>query len=578
MDKSPQVTLNTTAHYFLEGLNELGMEYLFCNLGTDHAPIIEEMARWTKLGRKFPATILCPHENTAMHMAAGYAAVTGRGQGVLVHVDAGTANCAMGAHNIRRSRLPLMLMAGKAPFSVRGELPGSRDNYVHFIQEPYDQGAIVRPYVKWEWTLPSGAVTKEVLRRAHTMAHSDPQGPVYLMLPRETLAQEWDDTAIRSFSAERYGAVRAGAATSEAVTTLVDKLLAATYPVMVSTYAGRNPQAPVVIEELARFCGMRVMESHTTAVNIPRDSDFYFGGNPADYVGNADMGLLVDVDVPWIPKLTRENPNTWWGHIDVDVVKEDFPMWGFSSDLRVQGDATTILRQVLAELKVRAPQSYLDSAAKRRTQLAVENAERRAKIVAQAADPGKPGAINAHYFCAALSKQLGADDIVVNEAVRSVGIVLSQVPRTKPGTYIGFAGGGLGCSAGLALGAKLGRPNSTVVQFVGDGGFYFNNPSSTFAVSKQYNVPILMVVIDNGGWSAVKEATLRMHPDGDAAGSNQFQARLTPDVNFADVVRSVGGHGETILDPKDVEAGIARALAAVRGGRPGLIHVKIPTI
>jgi acetolactate synthase-1/2/3 large subunit len=106
MDQSPQVKLNSTAHYFLEGLNELGLEYLFCNYGTDHAPLIEEMARWRKTARAFPKTILCPHENVAMHMAAGYAMATGRGQGVLVHVDVGTGNSAVAMHNVYRGRTP----------------------------------------------------------------------------------------------------------------------------------------------------------------------------------------------------------------------------------------------------------------------------------------------------------------------------------------------------------------------------------------------------------------------------------------------------------------------------------------
>ena len=150
MDKAPQVKLNSTAHYFLEGLNDIGIEYLFSNFGTDHAPLIEEMARWKKAGKTYPKVLNCPHENTAMHMAAGFAMATGRGQAVMVHVDAGTANSAMAMHNARRGRLPLVLMAGKAPYTVRGELPGSRDNYVHFIQEPFDQAGIVRPYAKWE--------------------------------------------------------------------------------------------------------------------------------------------------------------------------------------------------------------------------------------------------------------------------------------------------------------------------------------------------------------------------------------------------------------------------------------------
>ena len=138
-----------------------------------------------------PGVLHCPHENTAAHMAQGYAFVTGRAQGVLVHVDVGTANTANAMHNAYRSRLPVLLMAGKAPYTANDELVGSRDTYVHFVQEPFDQASLVRPYLKWEWTLPSGVVVKEALRRAYSIAQSEPRGPVYLMMQRETLTQPW---------------------------------------------------------------------------------------------------------------------------------------------------------------------------------------------------------------------------------------------------------------------------------------------------------------------------------------------------------------------------------------------------
>jgi len=194
----------TTAHYFWEGLTDLGIEYVFGNLGTDHVSLIEELARWDREGRPHPQMVLCPHENVAMHMAAGYAAVTGKGQAVMVHVDAGTANAAMGMHNMCRARLPVMLMAGKAPFTLRGELPGSRDNYVHFVQDPFDMASLVRPYVKWDYNLPSGVVVQEALRRGHAVMQSDPPGPVYLTLPREVLAETWSPEQAKPFSAERY--------------------------------------------------------------------------------------------------------------------------------------------------------------------------------------------------------------------------------------------------------------------------------------------------------------------------------------------------------------------------------------
>jgi len=578
MDKAPQVSLHSTAHYFLEGLNEIGIEYLFCNLGTDHAPLIEEMARWRREGRKAPATLLCPHENTAMHMAAGYAMVTGRGQAVLVHVDAGTSNAAVAAHNICRDRVPLLLMAGKAPYTVRGELPGSRDTYVHFIQEPFDQGAIVRNYVKWEWTLPSGVITKEVLRRAHTVAHSDPQGPVYLMLPRETLAQTWDASAVRSFPDERYGAARAGAADAAAIAAIAERLLAAKHPILVTAYAGRNPRAPGLLEELARFAGIRVFEFNPSHLNISRVSPCWGGLLPGKHVAEADVGLLVDVDVPWIPRDTRENPQAWWAHIDVDVVKERFPIWGFPSNLRLPGDSVLVLGQLLEALKARATPAFREAAAKRLEAMTREYAERRANFAKLAENRGTKNSVNQHYLCAELGRALGENDILVNESIRNAGVVYNQVLRSRPGTSLGSAGGGLGFSAGTALGARLARPDAIVAQVVGDGSFYFGNPSSTYAVAHQYQLPIFTVVLDNAGWSAVKESTLRMYPEGEAKAIGEFHARLAPGIDFARVCEAAGGYGEMLTDPDAVPDAIQRCLAQVRGGRPAVLHARIPVL
>ncbi len=61
---------------------------------------------------------------------------------------------------------------------------------------------------------------------------------------------------------------------------------------------------------------------------------------------------------------------------------------------------------------------------------------------------------------------------------------------------------------------------------MGDGTFYFSNPQSTLAVSRHYGLPILTVVLDNSGWSAVKEATLRVYPGGEAKARGEFGARL----------------------------------------------------
>ena len=231
---------HSTAHYLIEGLIESGIEYLFANFGTDHVSIIEELAQWKLAGRAHPEVVICPHEVVAVHMAGGYAAMTGRGQAVMVHVDSGTANAAMSLHNLFRARLPVFLMAGKAPFSSHGELPGSRDNYVHYIQDPFDIASLVRPYVKWDYNLQSGVTTKEVLQRGNAVMNSDPKGPVYLTLPRETLAEEWDESAIRKFPLERFGPVALGGTDAARARAIAECLMAAENPIGTAS-AAPNP-------------------------------------------------------------------------------------------------------------------------------------------------------------------------------------------------------------------------------------------------------------------------------------------------------------------------------------------------
>ena len=566
---------HSAAHYFLEGLNEVGFDYLFCNFGTDHAPLIEAMANFRKLGRKMPHVLLCPHENTAMHMAAGYYLATGRGQGVMVHVDAGTANAAMAMHNLCRARIPVMLMAGKAPYTTRGELLGTRDNYVHFVQEPFDQAGIVRPYAKWEYNLPSGVIAKEVLRRAHTVMESDPKGPVYLTFPRETLTDSWSEGQIRSYPAERFGAVAARGVDAGALEPIVAKLLAAERPLLITAYAGRNHKTVAVLDELARFAGIRVVEFSPSCVNLPHESPCHGGFAPAKALADADVGLLVDVDVPWIPSDTPDNPATWWAHIDVDAEKRNFPMWSFPGNHRLGGDSFRILSDLLALLKTRADAGFKTRAAARVAALAEEGKARRALAAKAAANRGVPGQVSPAFVCAALAKALEPSAIVLNEAIRNGPVVLQQMPRTLPGTLIGYSGGGLGFSGGTALGLKLALPDRTVVQIVGDGSFYFANPQSTLAVARQYKLGVLTVVLDNGGWSAVKEATLRVYPDGDAKAGDDFGAALVPDMDFSKVAEAAGAHGELVSDPDQLEAAISRCLAAVRDGQAAVLHVRV---
>jgi acetolactate synthase-1/2/3 large subunit len=572
--------LHSTAHHFLEGLVDLGVEYIFANLGTDHVSLIEEMARWDKEGRKHPEMILCPHEVVAVHMAGGYALATGRGQAVLVHVDAGTANACMAIQNLFRYRLPVMLFAGRAPHTLHGELTGSRDSYVHFVQDPFDIASIVRPYVKWEYSLPSGVVVKEALARAGAFAHSDPPGPVYMMLPRETLAEEWDEAAMPTYSPARYGSVHAGGVEPARADAIAAQLMAAENPVAFTAYLGRKPQAVAALDRLARATGIRVAEFNSIDLNIPQDSPCYAGADPLPLLEHADLGLLLDCDVPFVPKYAARANAIKWIQIDIDPLKADFPMWGFATDMRIQGDCAVVLQQVLDAVEARVDDAYRKRVTERIAGWSGARETSAKRRASASANKGVAGALNPAFVFATLSGKLSQDDVVLNEAIRNGPVLQEHVVRTKPQSYVGLAGGGLGFSGGMALGLKLAKADRRIVQVIGDGGFHFSSPDSVYAVAQQYQIPIFTVVLDNGGWQAVKSAVQRVYPKGIAAETDQFQSRLTSGRqgdrrDFSDVAKAFGAYGECVTEPDELAAAIDRALAALDDGKAAVLHVHV---
>ena len=170
-----------------------------------------------------------------------------------------------------------------------------------------------------------------------------------------------------------------------------------------------------------------------------------------------------------------------------------------------------------------------------------------------------------------LESLLDDDTVVVNE----YPLDLRYTAFTRPGSYFGSPhSGGLGWGLGAALGIKLGRPSSTVIATLGDGAYFFGQPTSCHFVSRAENLPILTVLFNNRRWEAVKFAALGLHPDGWARSTSHFPlTELTPSPRFEEIVRAFDGHGERVEYPAEVTPALKRGLAAVRDGRQALLNI-----
>lgn len=568
----------TTSTAILEALHEAGVEYLFANLGSDHSAFLEALAQADAEGRRgdFPRLVTSPHEMVALSAAQGLAQVSGRAQAVLVHVECGTQQLGGAVHNAAKGRAPVLILAGLSPATQEGEARGSRNEFIHWIQDVSDQRGIVRGYTRYDHEIRFGANAKQIVHRALQFALSEPKGPVYLTAAREVLEAEVPRVAI---DRAEWPAVRPGALAAQDTAMLAQALASARRPLIVTSYVGRNPAAVPELQGLARRLGIGVLESVPSAMNYPGTDPLYQGATWNEKRQNralseADTILVVDSDVPWIPLVNRPSETAQILYIDTDPLKERMPLWYVRARCMIRADAELALRQINRHLDA-VP---IDAAAvaERTGHYSRRHAEWR-REVAGLEHPPRDG-LTAEYLTARVREAIGADAIVMSEGVTHFHVITNHAGRVRPGTLFTQGGGSLGWNGGAAIGAKLARPDALVVALTGDGSYLFSVPSSVHWMARRYRTPFLQVIYDNGGWRAPKFSMLGVHPDGFGSRAADLGVSFDPPPDYAGIAAAAGGAlALTVSRAEDLDAALERALRAVREeGRCAVIDAKLP--
>ena len=306
----------TTSTAFLEALAESGVRYIFANLGSDHPGLIEALAQVNAEARAggFPQLIVCPHETVALSAAHAYASVSRQPQAVLVHVDAGTQNLGGAVSNAMRGRVPVLIFAGAAPFTITGELPAGRNEFIHWFQDVHDQRGILRGYVKYDNEIRTGGNVKQLVHRALQIARSEPSGPVYLVGPREVMEEPVEPYTV---DPAQFPPAEPAALTADVIQEIAAALAGAVHPLIITSYLGRNPDAVPALVELAELLAIPVLESAAFHVNFPGDHPLHAGyqfttSRQNQVLAGADVILVLDSDVPWIhaPAAPRRTPRS----------------------------------------------------------------------------------------------------------------------------------------------------------------------------------------------------------------------------------------------------------------------------
>ncbi|MCC7372799.1 MAG: thiamine pyrophosphate-requiring protein [Chloroflexi bacterium] len=552
-----------------------GVEYLFLNPGTDTAPIQEAIVALGGQGHAAPKIVSCLYENVALAAAHGYFCVTRRPQAVLVHVDAGTQNLGGNLHNTQRAHAGVLILAGRTPYTVDGVAPGSRDRGIQWFQDQADQPGIVRGYVKWSHELGRTDTLNYLIPRAVQVAASEPAGAVYMTVAREVLMEPMDGVTV--LPPERTRPAIIGPGDLDSLETLADWLVDAEHPLLIAGDVGRHPQAVASLQTLAETLGT-IVNDKSGPLNLPLSHPL-FRWDATAALREADVVLILDAQVPWVPKDATPSDAARIAQIDIDPVKASIPLWGFPVTLPLHGDTSKALPLLLSMVERRATPARQASWRARRERLEAATLARRADVTARLDGQRTQQPISPDWASAVLGELLPPDAIVAEEAVTNQTVVRRHIRREQPGTLFHPIGPGLGWAPGAAVGMKLAAPNRLVVAVVGDGSFVFSSPVAALYAAQQAGAPILTVVLNNSGYNASKQPIVGLFPDGASVQANAYPGvRFQQPPDYALLAQSCHAYGERVTDPSELHAAVKRAIAAVEGGQSAVLDVVVEPI
>ncbi len=566
---------------FLKLVEASGVQYIFFNPGSDYYPILEHMSEIDLKSEELSTTklVLCLSEKLALTMAHGFSMLTQKAQVVMVHVGLGTLELGGALHNVYRDRAPVLIVAGRAPHTTSGELLGGRDRPYHWDQELYDQPGLVREFAKWTYELKTNSNLHLVLSRAFQMANAEPQGPVYLIIPRELLAEKIN--AVKTSAKGNWEPPAPPRGNLETLEKIGDILIQANSPIILTEYLGRNSRAVHSLVELSELVGSPVVEPSRKRMNFPTDHPLYLSGFPNDLLEKSDAILILDADVPWAPAIHKIRSDAKILQIDSDPLKRGFPLWGFPIDLATSGSTDTDLPELVRIIrdKIASRKDIAERIRERSKEIAGKHVEIKKKL-ASVADMGSnstPMKVESLLF--SLNKLRYEHTIVISEGVSNEQLIQSYFDCLGPNTYFSSGGSNLGEGLGIALGIKLSSPNSEVLSIIGDGGFIYSNPTAVFWTAVKYKIGILSVIINNGGYKAMKNAVERGYPRGNSAMNDHFSgSRINPSPDYVEIVKACGGSGWKVEKLSELEKAVSMARLEITKGIPCVVDALVERV
>tara|TARA_B100000378_G_scaffold220197_1_gene183583 strand:+ start:26 stop:1783 length:1758 start_codon:yes stop_codon:yes gene_type:complete len=552
-----------------------GVDNLFFVSGSEIAFWQESIAKAKEREWPAPRLVTVTHEGVALNAAAGDAMVSGKPSATAVHVDVGTLNFGAAIHTVWRGSYPVLMTAGTGPRGFPGSMTGGRDSPVQWVQEPRDQGEIVRQYTKVDHRLEHQDNPGMMISRLLQVAMSEPKGPVYLTVPRETAMQRLPGVT-RFPTRDEMGLARPAWPDPADARRAAEWLIKANNPLLCLAKSGRNPESVEHVVRLAELLALPVAEGHTDRLNFPTTHPL-FGTGPAPK--DADALLVMESPIPYSPGMDSPQSSAKVIWVDVDPVFSRYKTMEHRADLWLPVSTVGAAQAIYEAATSLLTAGDISRIADRRARLEERKREQVAAAEETALKAGQRRPIHPRWVAYQLGKILEPDTILLDDALSSAPLVQTYRARTQPSTYFKSGGSSGGWGSGAAFGAKLARPQSDVILATGDGYFMFGTPMAALWAAAHHGAPFMSVVFVNRSYSTGTRGLISTYPDGSAANAGNYDGGLfDPPPDFAKMAEAANSYGETVTEPEEVGPALRRGLEHVRNGTPAVLAVMLPTL
>lgn len=549
-------------------LKALGVDYVFANSGTDFPPIIEGLIEATHRGVDLPVPVTVPHEMAAVSMAHGYYQISDRIQSVMLHTNVGLSNGATGVINASCDHIPMILMSGRTPVMEKDRF-GARTVPIGWGQEMFDQTALVREACKWDYEIRYPEQVSELLDRGWAVSNSTPKGPIYLSLPREVLCGKipfdgLDQPSIMS--------PVTAAPDPEALKQAVELLVGAKNPLIISQRGAGSEEAFHALSEMVQDWAIPVSHYWANQISIPLSNPMQVGIAPEILLAEADVVLVINSLAPWWPDKVTLRDDVKVIHMGPDPLFIRTPVRNFRADVTLVGEtAPSIMALIAAMDACSRDESALTSRREKVTAISIEN---RKKVV-DAAESGCRGPMTKDWVSLCLGRAIkGRKASVYHE----LGCPLLPLDVDQHQSYFQEPhSGGLGWGFPAALGAQLADRERLIFATMGDGSYMFANPTVCHQVAEAMELPVIVLVLNNEEWGAVRGSVEELYSDGNAVKSNQVPlTSLKPSPDFTRTAEASRAYTETVTQGGDLPAALDRAIrVATEENRQVLLNIAI---